>query len=88
MLGRLAPQTPEERAAVEAAGLETKKILQCNEFVTSNEIFVAVTGITNGALLPGVKYSRGLVETHSMILRAETRTRRFIHSEHLIGRLQ
>ena len=46
MLGRLAPQTPEEQAAVEAARPEAKKILQCDEFVTANQIFFAVTGIT------------------------------------------
>jgi fructose-1,6-bisphosphatase II len=84
MLGRLAPQSDEERAAIEAAELDTEQILTCHELVSSNEIFLAATGITDGALLSGVRYHGNQAETESLVLRAETRTRRTIHSEHLL----
>jgi fructose-1,6-bisphosphatase II len=44
MLGRLAPQSDQERAAVEAAGLDTKRILTAGEMISSDEVFFAATG--------------------------------------------
>jgi fructose-1,6-bisphosphatase II len=84
MLGRLAPQSDEERAAVRDAGLDTDQILTAHELVTSTEIFFAATGITDGPLLDGVQY-RGLkAETQSLILRCDTGTRRLVYAEHLV----
>ncbi|MFP4438192.1 MAG: class II fructose-bisphosphatase [Chloroflexaceae bacterium] len=84
MLGRLAPQSAAERAAVAEAGLDTRRILTCNELINSNEIFFAATGITDGPLLKGVHYEGNAAETESLILRSETHTRRTIHAEHWI----
>jgi fructose-1,6-bisphosphatase II len=81
-VGRLAPQSAEEREAVRAAGLDTRQILTCSELVSSEEIFFAATGITDGALLSGVHYHGDEAETESLVLRAETGTRRFIRAEH------
>jgi fructose-1,6-bisphosphatase II len=82
MLGRLAPQSAEEREAVQAAGLDTRQILTCRELVSCNEVFFAVTGITDGTLLSGVHYRGDQAETESLVLRSETGTRRFIRAEH------
>jgi fructose-1,6-bisphosphatase II len=82
MLGRLSPQSAEEREAVQAAGLDTRRILACNELVASQEIFFAATGITDGALLSGVHYHGDEAETESLVVRAETGTRRFIRAEY------
>jgi fructose-1,6-bisphosphatase II len=84
MLGRLAPQSDEERAAVEAAGLDLQQILTCDELVTCNEIFFAATGITNGSLLSGVRYGGRRAATESLLLRCETGTRRTMRAEHLV----
>jgi fructose-1,6-bisphosphatase II len=85
MLGRLSPQTAEEQEAVQAAGLDSRQILRCSQLVSSREIFFAATGITDGSLLSGVHYRGNVAETDSLIIRGETGTRRFIHSEHRIG---
>lgn len=82
MLGRLAPQSAAELADVQEAGLDTKRILTGEELITSDQIFFAATGITDGPLLSGVKYQGNHAETESLILRAETNTRRRIHAEH------
>ena len=82
MLGRLSPQGAEEREAVQAAGLDTRRALACNELVASQEIFFAATGITDGALLSGVHYHGDEAETESLVVRAETGTRRFIRAEY------
>ena len=82
MLARLAPQSDAEREAVQAAGLSTRQILTCDEMISSNDIFFAATGITNGSLLAGVHYHGQEAETQSLVVRAESRTRRFIRSEY------
>jgi fructose-1,6-bisphosphatase II len=84
MLVRLAPQTPAERRAVNSAGLDTQRILTCHELITSDQIFFAATGITDGPLLAGVRYHGERAETTSLILRCTTGTRRTIVAEHLI----
>ncbi|MGD8466776.1 MAG: class II fructose-bisphosphatase [Anaerolineae bacterium] len=84
MLGRLSPQSDDERAAVEAAGLGLQQILTCDQLVASNEIFFAATGITGGALLAGVRYGGRRAVTESLLLRCETGTRRFMHAEHVV----
>jgi fructose-1,6-bisphosphatase II len=84
MLGRLSPQDDEERMAVEEAGLDTTRILTCDDIVSSNEVFFAATGITDGPLLGGVRYRGNWAEMHSIILRCETQGRRFTTAEHYI----
>jgi fructose-1,6-bisphosphatase II len=82
MLARLAPQSEEEKQAILAAGLDPKCIMSSDELITSNKIFFAATGITNSALLQNMKVHGTHAETHSLLLRAETGTRRFIHADH------
>lgn len=82
MLARLAPQSQRELSAVDAAGLDRKKIMDCNEMVRSNEVFFAATGITDSEMLAGMRFHGSFAETYSLLLRSETGTRRFIHAEH------
>ena len=82
MLGRLAPQSDEERAAVERAGLDTKKILSCDELVSSDQVFFAATGIIHTVLLNSVQYRGNQAKTHSLVMRSKTGTQRFIRTEY------
>ena len=82
MVTRLLPQSGEEYTAVEAAGLDLKRIRTEKDLVSSDQLFFAVTGITDSLLLPGVTYRGSWAETHSLLIRAETGTRRRIHAEH------
>ncbi len=84
MLGRLAPQQEKERVAVDAAGLDCKRIVTVNELVSADDIYFAATGITDGPLLQGVSYHGRQAETNSLILRGETHSRRFIQAEHVL----
>lgn len=84
MLARLAPQSAVEKEAIEAAGMDMTRIMTADDLVTSSDIFFAVTGITDSMLLPGISYHRGRAETHSLLIRARTRTRRFIEAEHML----
>lgn len=85
MLARLAPQSEKEWDAVKAAGLDTRRILTGNELITSNRIFLAATGVTNGPLLRGVEYKGHQAKTYSLVLRGETGTRRTIYAEHRVS---
>jgi len=82
MLGRLSPQTAEEKEAIIAAGHDIHQILTCSEMVTSEKTFFAATGITPGILLDGVEYAGNRATTHSMVLRGETGSRRMIYTEY------
>lgn len=84
MLGRLAPQSAEEQRAIKKAGLDETAILSERDLVTSEDVYFAVTGVTDGPILTGVHYRGDRAETHSMLLRASTRTRRTIHAEHVL----
>lgn len=84
MLARLAPQTSEERAAISQMGLDVKKVRSVEDLVTSDDIFFTVTGLTGSSILPGINYKGTHVETHSLLIRSKTKTRRYIHSEYSI----
>jgi fructose-1,6-bisphosphatase II len=84
MLARLAPQSEEERTSVIAAGLNPNRIFTADDLVASNQVFFAATGITDSVMLRSVRYSGQRVETHSLLLRSETATRRFIRTEYIL----
>ncbi len=85
MLGRLAPQTPEEKVAVKEAGLDTHQVLTCDELVSGEDIYFAATGITDGVLLSGIRYHGHIAETESLVIRCKTGTKRFIRAEHVLA---
>lgn len=83
VLAKLSPQDAEERAAVMQAGYDLDSVLTCKQIIASEEVFLAVTGITHTPLLPSMKFHRDHAETFSLLIRGETGTRRFIHAEHV-----
>jgi fructose-1,6-bisphosphatase II len=84
MLGRLRPQSDHERAAILEAGLDTSQIFTCENLVAGEEVFFVATGITDGAIMSGVRYQGDIGRTESIILRCKTKTRRVVITEHLI----
>jgi fructose-1,6-bisphosphatase II len=84
MLGRLAPQTTAEREAILSTGTDLRRIHTVDELVRGNRTFFAVTGITDGSLLAGVRYHGARATSSSLIMRGETHTRRTIEAEHLL----
>jgi fructose-1,6-bisphosphatase II / sedoheptulose-1,7-bisphosphatase len=48
----------------------------------SGDLSFAATGITDGSLLEGVRLTKEAVFTHSVVMRASTRTVRWIRTEH------
>jgi len=87
MLGRLAPQQAAERDAVRAAGLDSRRVLTEHDLVASEDVFFAATGITDGVLLDGVRYTAGGAITSSLVMRGRAGTVRTIRAEHRWDRL-
>lgn len=82
MLARLRPQDEIEHENIRQAGLDENRIMTCSELVTSNQIFFAATSITDSALLRAMQFWGNYASTHSLLIRSETGTRRFIRAEH------
>ncbi|HWQ69236.1 MAG TPA: class II fructose-bisphosphatase [Patescibacteria group bacterium] len=82
MLGQLAPQKPGEREALLDAGLDIHRVLTERDLVSSDDVFFAATGITDGLLMQGVRYANSGSTTHSIVMRGKSRTRRTIQAEH------
>lgn len=80
---RLWVPTPEDQERARAAGFtDFSRVYTHRDLVTSNSCIFAATGITDGDLLRGVRYSGTTARTHSVVMRARTRTIRFIETIH------
>jgi fructose-1,6-bisphosphatase II len=85
--GRLHPRSPQEAEAAEAQGYQLNKVLGTDDLVSGEDIFFAVTGITDGELLDGVKYTGNGASTSSLVMRSLTGTVRKIIATHRWDRL-
>jgi fructose-1,6-bisphosphatase II len=86
--GRLWPRNEEERAALLASGLDPERVLYTNDLVSGEDVFVAATGVTTGALLQGVSYSYSGLETDSIVMRSRSGTVRRVSATHSPAKLE
>jgi len=86
ILGRLMPENDEQfKRCVEMGVSDPLRILTVDDMVGSGDVIFAATGVTPGEFLGGVRYTEGQrAETHSMVMRAKTRTIRYIKSLHYL----
>jgi fructose-1,6-bisphosphatase II len=80
--GKLYPRNDEEKEAALNLGIDLDAILTIDDLVSSDEVFFAVTGITDGEVVDGVKYYGTGASTHSLVMRGKTGTIREIRSNH------
>ncbi|SDE16479.1 fructose-1,6-bisphosphatase II [Paenibacillus sp. UNCCL117] len=90
LLGRLMPANDEEVARCQAMGIhDPLKLLSMDDMVGTGDVIFAATGITPGEFLSGIRYtSDHRADTHSIVMRAKTRTIRFIQSSHYLPNKQ
>lgn len=86
--GKLYPRNGEEKNKAIEMGYDLKKVLSINDLVSSEDLFFAATGITNGDLVRGVDYFPGGARTHSLVMRGLTGTVREIIATHQLDRLE
>jgi fructose-1,6-bisphosphatase II len=83
--GRLQPRDDDERRRAVEAGYDLDKVLTLDDMVTSDNVFVAATGVTDGELLGGVRYSADRAITHSLSMRSRSGAVRLIETRHRIS---
>jgi fructose-1,6-bisphosphatase II / sedoheptulose-1,7-bisphosphatase len=82
MQGRLILDTPEKIARAATMGVKDPKKKYDLLELASGDTVVAATGVTDGALLKGVKFSGEIIETETIVYRSLTGTVRRIQGEH------
>jgi fructose-1,6-bisphosphatase II len=86
--GRLWPRDDEERQELAAAGYDVDKVLTTDDLVAGEDVFVAATGVTSGALLRGVQYTSEGAVTDSIVMRSRSGTVRRIEAQHAFAKLE
>jgi len=80
--GRLWPRNDEEREAALGAGYDLDQVLTADDLVSGDDVFFAATGITDGELMRGVRYTGGSARTQSLVMRSRSGTIRIIDGIH------
>ncbi|WP_309383153.1 class II fructose-bisphosphatase [Paludisphaera borealis] len=80
--GRLHPRNAAERQAAIDAGYDLDRVLHTDDLVKGDNVFFAATGITDGSLLRGVRYSAEGATTESIVMRSRSGTIRTIAAQH------
>lgn len=83
MQGMLTPMSDEEMERCKKMGVSIDKVFSLEDLAKGNEVYFAATGVSDGDLLKGVRYlSHNKCVTHSVVMRSETGTIRFIEAIH------
>ena len=86
---RLWPRDDAERRFAEEQGLDLNQVLTIDDLVSSNNVFFAATGVTNGEFLRGVNFrGEDRAVTHSVIMRSKTGSIRYMTAVHDLARLR
>jgi fructose-1,6-bisphosphatase II / sedoheptulose-1,7-bisphosphatase len=82
MQGRLQLNTDEKVARAEKMGISDPRKVYLMDEMASGDVLFAATGVTDGNLLSGVKFARGFIQTHTIVMRSSSRTVREIKARH------
>lgn len=86
--GKLYARDEDELRRGREAGYNFDKVLTMDDLVSSEDVFFAATGITDGELLKGVRYFGDGASTDSLVVRGMTGTVRQITATHRIDKLR
>jgi fructose-1,6-bisphosphatase II len=84
---KLWPRNDEERQQLVDAGYDLDRVLTTDDLVSGDDVFVAATGVTTGALLRGVRYVTDGALTDSIAFRSRSGTVRRIEARHKLSKL-
>jgi fructose-1,6-bisphosphatase II len=85
--GKLYARNEDELKRGREMGYDFDSILTMDDLVSSDDVFFAATGITDGELLDGIKYYRDGASTESIVVRGKTGTVRQLKSIHSFAKL-
>lgn len=81
-MGRINPQLATEKAAVKAAGMDTKTWYRCSDLVKSEQVYFSATGITTGLLFSGIERKNGLERTETLVISGASHERQNLTTYH------
>lgn len=87
IIGRLVFRNDDEIARAEAWGVtDLRRIYGIDDLARPGNVMFAATGVTDGAMLKGVRRSPGAAVTHSIVMRSKSGTVRRIEAFHNFSR--
>lgn len=85
--GRLLPKDEEQRQRCLRMGIkDVNQVLHMQDLAKGDDAIFAATGITDGELLKGVRFSGDRAQTQTVVMRAKSGTIRFIDASHRLER--
>ena len=85
--GIMHPTTDEQIRRCKEMGVDLEKVYTTDDLVKGDEVIFAATGVSYGELLDGVKYmDNNRASTHTLIMRSETGTVRFMKAYHRLDK--
>ncbi|MDR1193643.1 MAG: class II fructose-bisphosphatase [Peptococcaceae bacterium] len=86
-MGRLWPENEEERdRASQMLGGDPERLLTLEDLVRTEDVIFSASGVTDGELLKGVRFYGDFATTHTIVMRGETGTVRFVETRHRLDR--
>ncbi|WP_078719523.1 MULTISPECIES: class II fructose-bisphosphatase [unclassified Bartonella] len=82
MQGRLQLNTEEQIARAAKMGIDNPNKVYTMEEMAKGDVLFAATGVTDGNILFGVKFTRDYIQTNSLVMRSYTGTIRNIKTQH------
>ena len=85
IMAQMWPRDDAERAALKADGVsdaDLAKVYTADDMARGNRILFAATGISDSAMLKGIRYEDTSAHTHSILMRAKHQTIRYIQTVH------
>jgi fructose-1,6-bisphosphatase II len=85
---KLWPRDEAERQRLVEAGHREglDRVYHAEDLARGEDVVFCATGISDSPLLPGVRFEGTTAETHSILMRAKTRTVRYIRAVHDLSR--
>ncbi len=82
MQTRLVIDTDEKRERAARMGIKDPRKKYRIEDMVKGDCLFAATGVTDGPIVSGVKFGKGVIETETVVMRSVTGTVRWIRAEH------
>ena len=86
ILARLVIKTPEDEERCRAMGIaDLRRVYRSADLASGESLIFAATGVTDGALMKGVRFFGDGVRTHSVVMQSQPARIRFIDTIHIQG---
>ncbi|HEV2125206.1 MAG TPA: class II fructose-bisphosphatase [Chloroflexota bacterium] len=83
ILGQFIPRNAGERERCKEMGIDPDRVYDTHELASGEALMFCATGVTDGALLKGVRFFGGGARTHSLVMGLQSRTIRFVDTVHI-----